>query len=407
MIKVLKNPETNSTIKAIASKSEVHRLLICSALSDKKTSVLCEELNEDIIATVDCLTALGAEITYKDKTFSVTPVRELASSPVLPCNESGSTLRFLLPLVCASGKGGTFDTRGRLSRRPLTPLKEELEKSGAVINTADNLISVSGKCSSAGFTLPGNVSSQFISGLMFMLSGTGGTINVTGNIESRPYIEMTAYALKKFGCEVHFSDNVITVEKTCPLISPVKITSSGDWSNAAFFITLGVIGKKAITVTSLDPSSKQGDKEIVNILKAAGAKIEVGENCVTAYPSELSGTLIDAKNVPDLVPVLSVAAANARGTTRIYNCSRLRIKESDRIEAVKEMIDALGGKIYVENDDIIIEGSPLTGGTVNSKNDHRIAMSAAIAAFTTKNEVTIIDAEAVNKSYPTFWDEIR
>ena len=160
-------------------------------------------------------------------------------------------------------------------------------------------------------------------------------------------------------------------------------------------------------MTSLDPSSKQGDKEIVNILKAAGAKIEVGENCVTAYPSELSGTLIDAKNVPDLVPVLSVAAANARGTTHIYNCSRLRIKESDRIEAVKEMINALGGKIYVENDDIIIEGSPLTGGTVNSKNDHRIAMSAAIAAFTTKNEVTIIDAEAVNKSYPTFWDEIR
>lgn len=407
MVKVLKNPKTKSTVKAIASKSEVHRLLICAALSDKRTCIICEELNEDIRATADCLNALGADITYTDGTFFVLPIKEFSASPTLPCNESGSTLRFLLPLVSYSGQGGVFDTKGRLSQRPLSPLKEELEKSGAEIKTENNLISVSGRCTEINFTVPGNVSSQFISGLIFMLTRTGGTITVTENIESLPYIEMTLHALDIFGCRTQFTDNVITVQKTCPLISSQEITSSGDWSNAAFFITLGVIGKEKITVTSLDFCSKQGDKAIIDILRTAGAKIEVNGNTVTAYPSELSGTQIDAGNIPDLVPVLSVAAANAKGTTRIYNCSRLRIKESDRIEAVKEMITALGGKIRIDNDDIIIEGSPLSGGTVDSKNDHRIAMSAAVAAFTAKNEVTIIGAEAVNKSYPAFWDEIR
>ncbi len=407
MVKVLCNPKSNDTIKAIASKSEVHRLLICAALSDKETSIICEELNDDITATADCLNALGAKISYNNGAFTVLPIKEFSESPVLPCNESGSTLRFLLPLVAASGKGGSFDTKGRLALRPLSPLKEELEKSGAVITTQDRIISVSGKCNATAFSIPGNVSSQFISGLMFMLTKTGGTIKITDKIESRPYIDMTIHALQKFGCSIIFEDNIITVKKTCPLISPQTITSTGDWSNAAFFIAIGVTGKEKVTVTALDLYSKQGDKKITDILKAFGAKIESNEKSITAYPSRLKATDIDAENVPDLVPVLSVVAANAEGTTRIYNCSRLRIKESDRIEAVKEMITALGGKIHIENNDIIIEGSPLSGGSVDSKNDHRIAMSAAVAAFSAKNEVTINGAEAVNKSYPSFWDEIR
>ncbi len=407
MIKTLHSPETSGCIKAINSKSEAHRVLICAALSDKKTEIRCESINEDITATADCLKALGAGISFSDGAFTVEPIKNPEKAAVLPCNESGSTLRFLLPLVSAFGGEYEFHTNGRLSQRPLSPLKEELQKGGTVISVRDNRICVSGCCNSDEFTIEGNISSQFISGLMLMLSLTGGKITVTGSIESRPYIAMTADALKEFGCNISFIDNVITVPKTRPLISPEKTEINGDWSNAAFFITAGVIGKKAITVTGLDFNSRQGDKAIITVLRKLGAKIEVTENSVTAFPSSLHGTEINAKDIPDLVPVLSVAAANAEGETRITACARLRLKESDRIETVKEMIIALGGKISVENDSLIINGFPLTGGSVDSKNDHRIAMSAAVAAFSAKNAVTVINAEAVNKSYPRFWDEIK
>ncbi len=407
MIKTLLHPKASGAIKAIASKSEVHRLLICSALGDKKTEIVCENTNADIEATAACLKGLGADISYTNGCFSVSPIKTVPENPELFCNESGSTLRFLLPLVSFSGKDTRLITRGRLSSRPLSPLKEELEKSGVRISVSDKDILVSGKCTACEFTLPGNVSSQFISGLLFMLTKTGGNITVTGDIESRPYIEMTIEALEKFGCRVLFSGNRLTVPKVSPLISPERVSSGGDWSNAAFFITAGVIGKERITVSGLDTASLQGDKKIVEILSSCGASIEKGDGFVTANPSVLNAFTVDAGDIPDLVPVLSVAAANAKGTTRITNCSRLRIKESDRIEAVKNMIASLGGKITVENDDIIIEGSPLSGGCVDSGNDHRIAMSAAVAAFSCENEVIIENAEAVNKSYPSFWDEIR
>lgn len=407
MIKELTNPETSGHIKAISSKSEVHRLLICAALSDKKTKIICENKNADIEATAGCLQAMGAGIEYNDGAFTVSPIKEISENPILPCNESGSTLRFLLPLTAVFGKGCIFDTRGRLSERPLSPLKEELERAGTEIAVCEKKITVSGKCSKTDFTLPGNVSSQFISGLMFMLTLSGGSILITEATESRPYIEMTAEALKKFGCDIIFEGNRIFVPKTSPLISPLEIKGGGDWSNAAFFITAGVIGKKPVTITGLDTDSLQGDKKIIEILKKAGAHILTDKNSVTAFPSSLRGINIDAKDIPDLVPVLCVAAANAEGRTVISDCSRLRIKESDRIEAVREMITALGGKITTENDNIIIDGFPLTGGCVDSGNDHRIAMSATVAAFATENKVTVTGAEAVNKSYPSFWDEIR
>lgn len=407
MIKTLRNPKTSGTVKAIASKSEVHRLLVCAALGDKKTEIVCENINEDITATAECLKALGAEITYESGIFSVIPIKNTAENPILPCNESGSTLRFLLPVVAILGKGGSFRTQGRLAERPLSPLKDELTEAGVAINTLGKEITVSGRCAKNEFSVAGNVSSQFISGLMFMLTVTGGKITITKTVESRPYIEMTADALRLFGCNVDFCGNTITVPKTNPLHSPEKTQSFGDWSNAAFFITAGIIGKEKITVSGLDINSRQGDKKIVDILRLFGGKTEIFGDKITAYPSSLTAIDIDARDIPDLVPVLSVAAANAKGTTRIYNCQRLRLKESDRIEAVVKMITALGGKIKTIEDDIFIEGTSLSGGEVNSENDHRIAMSAAVAAFSTDNTVTVLDAQAVNKSYPSFWDEIK
>lgn len=407
MEKIIFSPKTRGTVKIPASKSEVHRLLICAALSDKVTKVYCDGTNDDIEATVGCLNSLGAEISFSDGIFTVKPIGEIPENPLLHCNESGSTLRFLLPLTAYFGKGTQFLTKGRLADRPLSPLKEELEAAGAVITREENRIRVSGCCRKTAFSIAGNVSSQFISGLIFMLTKTGGEIEITGICESRPYIEMTVDALKGFGCDVIFSGNRITVPKASPLISPCEIKAGGDWSNAAFFLSAGLTGKEKITLTGLRTDSVQGDKKIVDILRIFGGKIEITEKGITAYPSALHPAVIDAKDVPDLVPVLSVVAANAEGTTKILGCSRLRIKESDRIEAVYNMIKNLGGKITVENDDIIIEGSPLTGGEIDSVNDHRIAMSGAVAAFSASGAVTIKGAEAVKKSYPSFWDEIR
>ena len=407
MIKTVHKPEAADTIKAIASKSEVHRLLICAALSDKKTEIVCESTNEDITATAECLKALGAEITYENGIFTVYPIKDTPENPVLPCNESGSTLRFLIPLTASLGKGATYLTRGRLSSRPLSPLKEELEKGGTEIEADGSNIVVRGKNTSTEFEIAGNVSSQFISGLMLMLTLTGGKITVTGEMQSRPYIEMTADALRLFGCNIGFNDNIISVPRVCPLVSPLKVQGFGDWSNAAFFLCAGAIGKKKITVTGLHSDSRQGDKKIVDILRLFGAKAECEGDSVTVFPSSLHGITFDARDIPDLVPVLSVVAANAQGTTRITGCERLRFKESDRIEAVRKMITDLGGRVIIENDDIIIGGTALSGGETDSLNDHRIAMSAGIASFATTNPVTVHGAEAVNKSYPGFWDELK
>lgn len=407
MTKVLFSPKTAECIKAVTSKSEIHRLLICSALADTPTRVLCQNTNADITATVSCLNSLGADIKYKDGIFFVNPIKQIPKKAELFCNESGSTLRFLLPIVAFFGTETVFITEGRLAQRPLSPLKEELERSGVTINTIGKEIRISGKCEAKEFFIDGNVSSQFISGLMFMLSMSGGKINLTSPAESRPYIDMTARALQNFGCQINFDGNEISVQKTSPLLSPKEITGGGDWSNAAFFITAGIIGKEKITVSGLDIDSTQGDKKIIDILKSFGGKIEIGNNEVTAYPSILTAHDIDAADIPDLVPVLSVAAACAKGTTMIKNCARLRLKESDRIEAVRDMLTCLGGKIEVDGDSIIVHHSEFTGGTVDSKNDHRIAMSAAVAAFATDSSVTIENAQAVNKSYPSFWDEIR
>ena len=344
MIKTVFSPKTLGTVRIPPSKSEVHRLLICAALSDKKTVISCDRLNEDIEATVSCLDSLGADITFEDGSFTVQPIKDIPVNPVLSCKESGSTLRFLLPLTAFSGNGATFLPEGRLGERPLSPLKEELENAGITINASKDRICISGRCSKTSFSIAGNVSSQFISGLMFLLTKTGGEIEITEKTESRPYIEMTIDALKQFGCNVGFTDNIITVPKTDPLISPKKAEAGGDWSGGAFFLSAGIIGKEKITLTGLKADSVQGDKKIIDILRKFGGRIEEDKTGITAYPSALQGITFDAGDIPDLVPVLSVVAANAEGTTEIKNCGRLRLKESDRIEAVYNMIKISAGK---------------------------------------------------------------
>lgn len=394
-------------IRAIPSKSVAHRLLICAALSDGPTKIHCPQTSRDIEATAACLSALGANITYCEGYYTVDPIQTAVNNAVLPCGESGSTLRFLIPLVCGLGVCAEFEMQGRLPDRPLSPLQEELEAHGITFNKEQNRLTVGGTLTGHDFTLAANVSSQFISGLLFMLTLCGGTLTLTDTVESGAYIDMTVNALQQFGALLTKTDRVFTLKKS-RLQAQTEVQTEGDWSNAAFFLCAGCLGMHPVTVKGLNLHSAQGDKQILNILRAFGAKIECNEDAVTVWPSELTAADIDAAQIPDLVPVLALTACAAKGRTRIFNAQRLRLKESDRLQTTADLLNDLGGKASVTPDGLLIEGKTvLHGGVADAANDHRIAMSAAIAAILCENGVTLHGAQAVEKSYPDFWSDLE
>lgn len=410
MEKVFLNRSPKSRVRAISSKSEAHRALICAALGDRECEIICNDTNADIDATVICLNSMGADILRTEHGFKVAPFKLLNQGCSLECNESGSTLRFLLPTVASLGLSCSFSMRGRLQDRPLSPLYELLTDSGVRLGEkGTNPLSVSGKLPSGNYSIAANVSSQYISGMLFALSVSKGesTLSLLGNVESSPYIDITVDTLMAFGADISYdrSSQTFQIAGKSRLHSPKSITVGGDWSNAAFFITAGVIGKKSVTVSGLNTNSRQGDRRIIEILRDMGADIRVEGETVIANPSVLHAREVDASDIPDLVPILSVAASVAEGKTVIYNASRLRLKESDRIESVRHTLSLLGADITATPDGLVIYGrSRLGGGTVDSYNDHRIAMSAAVASLICENAVKITDFEAINKSYPTFCD---
>ncbi len=379
------------TIPAIASKSQAHRMLICAALADRPTRIACPTLSADITATADCLRALGADITYEDGVFSVRPIGTVPAHPLLDCGESGSTLRFLLPVVCALGAEATIKMHGRLPQRPLSPLWEELERHGAEPSRpTDDTIAVAGTLSAGDYTIAANVSSQFISGLLFALPllGSDSTIALTGKLESASYLTMTVKALALFGVDCPLHEDTFAVPGGRALASPGDAWVEGDWSNAAFWVAADHICGGTLTVTGLDPDSPQGDRAVVEL----ASRIAAGS------------AVIDCQDVPDLVPVLSVLAAVSPGVTRFENAGRLRIKESDRLATTAGLIRALGGNVEELPEGLVVTGKErLAGGEVDSANDHRIAMSAAVAALKSDGPVILHGAQAVNKSYPAFW----
>lgn len=402
---------TQGKIRAIASKSVAHRLLICAAFADKPTHIRCEQVNEDITATVECLCALGAKVTRKCNLYEVTPIKELNKNAILPCNESGSTLRFLLPICASLGGNFIFEMKGRLPSRPLSPLKELLEENGVTLSRPnDNALSVSGELSGECFEIAGNVSSQFITGLLFALSLSKkrSVLKITTKMESEPYINITLDALSVFGINVIKAANTFIIPEDSVLIAPNSLEVEDDWSNAAFPLALGIIGKAPISVEDLLSSSTQGDKRIVDLLREFGGKIEENGNCFTAYPSSLHGIEIDASDFPDLVPILATVASVAKGKTVIYGASRLRLKESDRLMSVSTVLSTLGADIRQTDDGLIINGKDhLIGGSVDAFGDHRIAMSATVASSICNESVTVNGAESVNKSYPDFWQDMK
>jgi len=400
----------HGTLRAIASKSAAHRLLIAAAFADRQTRIRCEQVNEDIAATADCLVALGATVTREAPYYTVTPITSIPAEATLPCRESGSTLRFMLPIVAALGVRAQFVLAGRLPNRPLSPLRELLEENGVTLSaTGSNPLLSSGRLMGDHFAIAGNVSSQFISGLLFALSlcKEGGTLTVLGTLESAPYVDMTVDALCRFGAQIKKTDDGYAVLSPAHTALSDEAVVEGDWSNAAFPLSAAAIGGE-VTMTGLDLHSHQGDREILSLLSRFGAEVTATEAEVTVRHRPLCGIDVDATQIPDLVPVLATVASVAQGTTRIYGASRLRLKESDRLVTVKEMLTSLGASVTETDDGLVIDGVPrLSGGTVSAAGDHRIAMSAAVASVACDTPVTVTGAEAVTKSYPAFFEDMK
>ena len=394
-------------VSAISSKSYAHRALICAALSENKSQIYCSDISDDIKATVNCLNGIGASIKYIDKTFFVNPINTKFALEEIDCGESGSTLRFILPIVCALGLKIRIKMHGRLPNRPIYALVEQLENNGCKIKQEEDVLFVEGKLKSANYTIPGNVSSQFITGLLFALPLLEGksTVTVTGPFESFSYIKLTLQVLSEFGVKFGFCDNRFEVNHTKFIAKDLAV--EGDWSNAAFWLCAGAFSQQGVTVDNLNLDSVQGDKKILDILREFGANLTVEDNSVTVKKGGLKGVTVDAADIPDLVPIICVLATGAKGETNIINASRLRIKESDRIKTVVDLIESLGGKIDETEDGMIVSDFSLSGGEIDSYNDHRIAMSGAIASCLCKGDVLIKNSNAVNKSYPKFFDDFN
>ena len=374
------------SINIIPSKSQAHRLLICAAFADVPTELICPEANRDIEATAQCLNALGASIRRTKTGYCIHPRNISSQKAVLNCHESGSTLRFLLPVAAALGVETTFKMEGRLPQRPLSPLWEEMERMGCTLKwIAPDELLVEGKLRPGDYFIDGGVSSQFITGLLFALSLLEGDsqIHITGRLESAPYVTMTLASMAQFGVKAED----FRMKGGQRYHSPGTLSVEGDWSNGAFFLAARALGS-SLEILGLNPGSPQGDRAVLDGIRQLTAK----------------NTIISAADIPDLVPILSVFAAANHGAV-FKGIRRLRLKESDRVASVIEMITNLGGHAVATEDTLTVFGTGLTGGTVDSHNDHRIAMSAAIAATVCTDPVTVLGAECVSKSYPKFWDE--
>ena len=395
-------------MRVIPSKSYMHRALICASLADKPTVLHCPRSNRDIWATAGCLSALGAEIREEKGVYTVFPIEKKEEAVDLCCEESGSTLRFMLPVTAALGRKAVFHAKGRLSARPLSPLYEELVRHGVTLSPNGVFpLSMEGQLTAGDFTLDGSVSSQFFTGLLLGLPllPAESRITVSGRLESAPYVALTCAVMKEFGVEPVVTESEMLVSPA-PFRSPGELYAEGDWSNAAFWLVAGVIGGK-IRLTGLQKDSTQGDKAVVSILRKMGGNVREEQGVYCAEQSVLRGATIDAADIPDLVPVLAIAAAYAEGETVIKGAARLRLKESDRIASVCGMLKALGVSCKETAEGMVIQGGGLKGGVVDACNDHRIAMSAAVASLACCEPVEIIGAQAVEKSYPDFFRHLE
>lgn len=384
----IENSILNGTVTAPPSKSAAHRALICSFLAGDG-SVFPIINSKDMQATTGVIDALKR------------------GDSTLNCIESGSTLRFMIPVAASLGKNVTFTGEGRLPERPVGEYLEILPKHNVKVESNGFLpLSISGKLTNGTYEAAGDVSSQYITGLLLALANVDGdsAVILTTKLQSKPYVDMTVKVMADYGVYVKETEFGYLIHGN-QQFKKLDYTVEGDWSQAAFFLVAGAIGGD-ITVNGLDMNSTQGDKEIVNVIRNFGGNITVDDNEIRCFGGELKGTEIDASDIPDLVPIIAVLAAFAKGKTVIKGAERLRYKESDRIESVVQNLKLLGAQVQETTDGMIINGGKkLNSAKLKGFNDHRIVMAFSVAGLYIDGTVEIDDAESINKSYPSFFED--
>lgn len=414
MNKIIHPRPLAGAVQVPSSKSMTHRELICAALAEGESIVDNVSLSKDIEATIRCMEALGASF---DEAPSHFPGRDAyavtggigprAGEVLMDCGESGSTLRFLIPIGLYAGVSAVYTGHGRLGERPLTPYHTLFDACGIRWHGKGLPFSAEGVLSPGRYELPGDVSSQFFTGLLFVLPLLSGdsVLSSTTALESAGYIDMTLDCMARHGVEV---GNPAPGRYEIPggqTYRAGRFQVEGDYSQAAFWLAAGLLGT-GIRTEGLSPHSRQGDRAIIDILRSMGGQIERDGDAFLAHPSLTEGTVVHAEEVPDLVPVLAALAAVSRGRTVITGAARVRLKECDRLHAMAEELERLGASIEEKPDGLVIDGKEsLTGGTVSSWNDHRIAMALAAISSRCDAPLTVTGAECVAKSYPLFWED--
>ena len=398
------------TISVPPSKSAAHRAIICAALSDGVSVLQPIELSNDITATIECMKKLGAELKLDGKRLTVNGRGIFTPDKAeLDCGESGSTLRFVIPIAAAGGVKAVFTGHGKLPERPIGVYTDCLPEHGVSCITKGGLpLEISGRLECGIYEIPGNISSQFVTGLLLSLPLLEGDseIRLTSPLQSVGYINMTVQIMEQFGVKTERTENGWII-RGGQKYSARNYTVEGDWSQAAFYMTAAALGS-SIVIDNLDMDSTQGDKACVEVYRRLGADIRCENGMVIMNGGELHGIELDAADIPDMVPAFSVAAALAKGTTVIRGAQRLRIKECDRLAAMRDGLSRLGVSVRETEDGLIINGAEkLHGGFVEGYNDHRIVMSFAAAACAADSEITISDMESINKSYPSFFEDYK
>ncbi len=387
------------TVKIPPSKSVAHRLIICAALAQGTSEIENVYPSKDITATMEAMRALGAKIDFSATKAVVRGIEKPAEKAVIDCCESGSTLRFIIPVAAALGTATEFHGRGKLPERPITPYLDEFPKHGVMFDYNGTMpFSVRGKLTAGEYRISGGISSQFITGLILALAIVDGDseIVLTSRLESKPYVDITIDCMRKFGCNITETDRGYLI-KGGQRLKACNCTVEGDYSQAAFFEVANTLGS-CVKIDGLNVNSYQGDKKIVEICNEI-----VYNKTNTLIPFNL-----DCSDIPDLVPILTVLGTFCKGRSYITNAARLRIKECDRLTAMAKNLNAVGAKVTELDDGLVIDGvGSLEGGEVDAFNDHRIAMAMAVSSTRCKKPLIITGAECVSKSYPNFWEDFR
>lgn len=404
------NSKLRGEINAPSSKSYTHRAIIAASLANGKSKITNITYSNDIHATLAAIEALGARVEIYDDYCLIEGIKKIKKiNEVVDCNESGSTLRFMIPIYSLSNKKFSITGKPSLMSRPLTIYEDIYRAEGMSYKLEHNLLEIKGSLVPRTYEIDGTISSQFLTGLMFALPLLKGdsTLKIINHLESKSYIDITIDILKEFGISIKEIDEGYFIKGNQSYQSN-NYAVEGDYSQAAFFLVGGQLNG-AIRINNLEHDSPQGDKVILDIIRDMKGRIVYSEEGLACEKTKTKGTRIDLSDCPDLGPILSLLASVSEGKTTIYNIERLRLKESDRVSSTVDTLQALGADITATNHEIIIQGRPnlLGGVTVDSHNDHRIAMMVAIASLVSLHPIKLTNPYAINKSYPNFYHDFQ